>query len=647
MSHSSTPSKNESGQAAVLIAVLLFFVFLGFAALAIDGSMTYQVRRDLQNVADSAALAACRVIANNDTSTTPVAAARNAVNTHLGGLTDFAVGTNPPATNVGSDIDLYKGIEVSSATVRVALQRRVPTVLTQFLGRGDSIMIAQAHCDARGGGGPLPIAVQRYDGGKGRSLRDHIANKAASPTAPTPPNVPYPTDSVTVTLAGRYGPFPVPVPMSQYTASFGGVNDANTGPEICLLGQCARTNNPPNDMNGFIMPDIRNVAGVPEAYNGASGNSNTLKDISALYIFAQGYPGPFPAPGEQMAVLAGVSAAFSVKSVRDSGYQVGDLVPAFVYDGNVWAKPDYVLKFSPRTQYGISTGYPNSKDNGVSYQIDISAGTNKWPTAQSFKLTFWFSEGATVPAGTHINVNGSDLPDYTLSFGNVQEAIGWHGEVLIYSTSAGPGITDTNQYLGGLNLMVESTSSGITKGSSSNYGFGSSPVDYTLTSPSSGGTLRQGTTGTVDLTTFGNSLVPSPQGCKNLTASAEILASGTPQTWSTFFSSANTLSIAIARNKYTTEGLSLVVNSGALPGNYKLRFTLPLNSCGPAHTVEIPLQIVAAANVDAQQFVFIQGYTVFRISYVDSNDVKGYAVSSLYFNYQDVIIGRQPRLIPW
>ena len=64
---SSHPS-SESGQAAVLVAFLLFMVFLALAALTIDGAMSYLVRRDTQNVADSAALAACRVIANNDTS---------------------------------------------------------------------------------------------------------------------------------------------------------------------------------------------------------------------------------------------------------------------------------------------------------------------------------------------------------------------------------------------------------------------------------------------------------------------------------------------------------------------------------------------------------------------------------------------------
>ena len=82
-------SESESGQAAAFMALLLFVVFLAFAALAIDGAMTYSVRRDLQNVADSATLAACRGIATNDTTTTPMAAAKNAIGVYVGRFLRF------------------------------------------------------------------------------------------------------------------------------------------------------------------------------------------------------------------------------------------------------------------------------------------------------------------------------------------------------------------------------------------------------------------------------------------------------------------------------------------------------------------------------------------------------------------------------
>src|SRR5512139_123116 len=129
----SSSSESESGQAAALVALLLFFAFMALAALAIDGSMTYSVRRDLQNVADSAALAACRAIANNDTSggsveTVATNAAQNSIITHLGALAPFA------SPNVGTGVGLVKGIEISAKQVRVAVMRQIPTVLSQFAG---------------------------------------------------------------------------------------------------------------------------------------------------------------------------------------------------------------------------------------------------------------------------------------------------------------------------------------------------------------------------------------------------------------------------------------------------------------------------------------------------------------------------------
>src|SRR5258705_12117990 len=47
----------QRGQASVLIAIMLAVV-VGMAALAIDGSRAYAVRRDLQAAVDAAALAA-------------------------------------------------------------------------------------------------------------------------------------------------------------------------------------------------------------------------------------------------------------------------------------------------------------------------------------------------------------------------------------------------------------------------------------------------------------------------------------------------------------------------------------------------------------------------------------------------------------
>ena len=53
----SIPPRNQKAQAIVLVAFMLAVV-VGMAALAIDGSRAYGLRRDLQAAVDSAALAA-------------------------------------------------------------------------------------------------------------------------------------------------------------------------------------------------------------------------------------------------------------------------------------------------------------------------------------------------------------------------------------------------------------------------------------------------------------------------------------------------------------------------------------------------------------------------------------------------------------
>ncbi|HEX2646926.1 MAG TPA: pilus assembly protein TadG-related protein, partial [Candidatus Dormibacteraeota bacterium] len=51
------PPRAQRGQAIVLIALMLT-VIMGMAAIAIDGSRAYALRRDLQAAVDAAALAA-------------------------------------------------------------------------------------------------------------------------------------------------------------------------------------------------------------------------------------------------------------------------------------------------------------------------------------------------------------------------------------------------------------------------------------------------------------------------------------------------------------------------------------------------------------------------------------------------------------
>jgi len=638
----------ESGQAAALVALLLFFVFLPFAALAIDGAMIYLVRRDLQNVADASALSACRVLAGGGASSAATDAARNTIRINLGSWEQYVT------PEQGSGASLLRGIEISEVQVRVAMQRQVPTVLTQFVGRGETIATAQARCDSTAGGGLLPIAVQRYEGQPGGTLRDHPGNKAASGYPPSPPPVPYPDDSSLVTWNGRYGPFQVPVPKSEYTASDGAVDDPNTGPEMLLLGQSAETNNNESGMRDLVLLDIRNVASVNslEYYNGANSQANAAKDMSQDWIYRHGYPGPYPQIGSQVAILDGASNNFTARAMQTAGYRPGDAVAAIVYDGFVWTAPDFVVDLIPTNpSNGIASGYPTSDSEAVEYSVSIDkagAANEHWFSPLSFNLTFDFTNDP-LPPGTHVTLNGGELdaPGYAYSVNNVTEAGGWNGTLRIWSTEA---VTQV-RYLSGLNLIADSNL-GLTRAASSNFGFGDITADHAARSNSGRLVIRQGSSATANLVAFGAG-TSLPSQCKNVPVRVDILAAGAPLSWGLYFSSGQTDDIIVKKSDQFAN-LALNARDDAFTGSYVLRLSVGsaayrCNSLSlPVHTVEIPIQILPPVpNATPNKFVLIQGYTIFRISRMDANDVWGYAISPLYPYYEDIHIGLRPRLVPW
>ncbi len=641
-----THNDRETGQAAALMAILLFMVFIVFASLAIDGAMTYLARRDLQNVADSAALAACRVLAQNDITTTPLAAAQNAVATNLGGWTEF-VGSNPPGTNVGAGAGLVKGIEIASPQVRVAVQRVVPTVLTQFFGRAPSPMLAQARCDVRAGGGLMPIAIQRYDGEAGGTMIDHVANK----TAPV-----YPTDSVTVTWDGRYGPFQVPIPTDPYVASDGALADTNTGPEVVLVGQSADTNNNTSSMRDLVLLDIRNVASqyALEYYNGANSQADAAKDMSQDWIYQHGYPGPFPQVGSQVAILDGASVAFAAGAMDTAGYRPGDVIATIVYDGYVWTRPDFSVALTPAAGNGISTGYPTNAGTAVAYTLNIAkAGpaSAAWFSPLDFNVQLDFTNDP-LPADTHVAVNGVELsgPNYATTINNVTST-GWNGTVAIWSTQA---VTQVN-YLSGIDVIAES-SLGLSHGASSSYGFGANTIAANYTARSNSGQLvmRQGSSYAVNLISLGiGAAFPGGQGCSNVPVQASVLLGGAPQVWGSFFSSPSGTTVDIKKNTDKAINLSLSVQSNAFVGTgYTLRLTVGPRTCSgttlPVHIVDVPFEIkLPAPTATPDKFVVIQGYANFKISRVDANDVWGFAISQLFERYEDLTVGLRPRLVSW
>ena len=151
-------SSLEQGQILVIIATALFFVMLGATAVAVDLGNSFLQKRRLQNISDSAALAAAYELSRGSTQSDARSAAEAIVASNLGTTFTF------PTTNTGSGNDLTEGIEFGLNNVRVALKRSVNTIFAPILGVNNLTVTARSKAQV-GSSGVLPISVKRFSGG--------------------------------------------------------------------------------------------------------------------------------------------------------------------------------------------------------------------------------------------------------------------------------------------------------------------------------------------------------------------------------------------------------------------------------------------------------------------------------------------------
>ena len=161
----------EKGQAIVVVAILLSFAFLALAALSIDGTIIYLRRRQLQNIADAAALAAAIDLSQLKSDAQAYQKAMDTIDANDGRIEWYSTSSTPdPAgdlgasTNVGAGLNLVQGIEITdSCEVRVALRwSDIGTYFAQFAGRALLEVGARAHAGCNRAGGLQPIAMKRF-----------------------------------------------------------------------------------------------------------------------------------------------------------------------------------------------------------------------------------------------------------------------------------------------------------------------------------------------------------------------------------------------------------------------------------------------------------------------------------------------------
>ncbi len=133
----------------------------------------------------------------------------------------------------------------------------------------------------------------------------------------------------------------------------------------------------------------------------------------------------------------------------------------------------------------------------------------------------------------------------------------------------------------------------------------------------------------------------------SVAGTANVMLNGTQQPWSSFFSPGQTVNVGISPNQNTSNTFGVTALANALTGDYTLEVAVPASACGPAHTVDMPITIVAPQSKTTNNYIIVQGYALFRISKTDANDVFGYAVSPLYTDYSLLPAGTQSRLVPW
>lgn len=636
--------RGEKGQAAVLITILLMFGLIALTALAIDGGHLYVVRRDLQNMSDAACLAAATELSLQGTADDAYNAAVEYILAN-GGSEELYTPQD------GDGGGLVKGIQVSGAAVRVALQTDVDTYFTMIFNRSSALVGARSHCNATAAGGLLPIAVRRYEYNEEEPDQqlDLLANKDCKP-----PTCYYHSNHDEVIWDGRYGPMTVWLPLD--VPGDGGLHDPQTGnidcdvpptddpPDyigLCALGDKVTTNDGTADYRGFVLLDARNIVPGPVVYyNGATGQANTNKDISKQW-FHTGYPGPDPMVGDQLAMLDGVSNDFAAQEMAQY-YDVEDEFVAVVYSGYIWDVPDLEMSIEPVVNH-ISPTITDTTEI-VTYTVTLEkTGPSPWESDASFVLQPSFME------------MGGDYGVITPTVGFSQDPaiLLWGQNSVSVTMTVSAYITDTNlasDYLSALTVGAREIGLGLKRWASTNFRYGDIPGggDFTLYADALEYNVPQGGSLDIPLVTRGFGFAQN---------NAPLTADPVGYVWDSVFTSSQSDRIRIRDGLDTNSTFTLKVGDEApttcdmfcTPETaYKVLLTVSPTGAPSPHSVEIRVNVYPPRpGGDPKRFVIVEGFAPFRVSYKDANTIGAYAIGPIVQDLSQITSGLNPRLQLW
>lgn len=657
--------KDEKGQSIVIMALLLSFVFLAFAAVTVDGTIVYLRRRQLQNMADSAALSAAVALAQGKTEAEAYQKAMDTITTNEGEIewysTDLA-NPDPPNTNVGTGQDLTSGVEITDGCdVRVALRwSDIGTYFAQFVGRELLQVGANARAGCNRAGGLVPIAVKRFGD-------EFDTDDSSPPPDKNDPNTIYCEDCNTrLSLPGQGNDtaydflrvkgsdvitnwpgwpsqpdqkFASPSPHADLSSGAPGrdyfVVGAGVNPNVSTAGLA---------FSGLVNLDLRDLTGAIQSYNGVPANAqtNTLKDYAAWYI-RQGYCCDIPKPGDQVAIISGLSNNFSVQPFQQT-YAVSDTVAVIVYDGHVYKSPDLDLEGTPDQLITYPTT-TTLASNALNYTIDLEGNNGFGSAASGIRMTVeglenfadWSFSPTAWPVLPYVGSNQRTLTLHitpTVTTGVVPTQV-ITGARMFYVRALDDGLggTKIRRYWPGIAVFGKGNTSlikpSVTARPNKPYislAKGDPAVQIRLE------VKLWGLTGNVghDVTISGPSNAALPTG----------------------FSWRNSLPPWVKNNLKPSQtadiDIRLEVDTTATASATPVAIPLTVSSPGlTGQTFNLYVQ-VKEANATTKDYVVILGYAAMQITdYPNVNSVRGRIVSELWDHPSELKYGLRARLIPW
>jgi Flp pilus assembly protein TadG len=715
-------SHHHQGQSLVTVALFAFLLFVTIG-LAIDGGLIYAQRRFMQNTADAACLTAANQISLGQSNAVATTAAQSIIiqnldNNAAGTLTYSAksdlyspsIPSTSPTTLAG--VNLIKGIEISGPDVRVALRNPGNTTFMRVAGINAYNVSARAHCNAKAGGGGVPFAVARWRGyndpqddvlsglttseslpqtyKKGKTVKNMVVRDILqAKTTNDGKCCGYVSGSGS--LAWPWGaPSALPgdpdAHTGIYTQASPAASEANPGYETIIAGKDANPNVGDPTFNGPLVLDFRNFIGGPDYYPPLDPSSSLqkFKDLATQYIL-NGYSGPLPKPGEQVAYYSGLSSG-QIEKPFDARYNIGDIITTLIYNGTTYKDEsfgvnlatetppsDYAERDDPtspsvanscsieKSKYIFDgSGYtPASYAFAVIPEDSASSYTSSYKTRAFFSDTgsnFKNSSGRWGTSGSWTQFDGNGLgpintsavagPNFTFQLiqnKNNQSCTSLASGIVTYPDRAS-GLQavyleweDSNGQRRARYALLNM------KNTSASQFFAYFPDTQLYQAIEPGGSLKS----QMAIEDESGSSVNSPDFQYDWFDASSSTPTAIGSCSDIAICKGVTVEVAKKGQTYYFSADADSDPAVAVPGEYYVRIQVKKGSVQKWAWYYIKVNPPLSNASSLSKYVYIIGYARFRVTDIKSNYIEGEAVSGLLTTNDEIKYGLTPRLIPW